>query len=361
MATLDGPFPILKLPIEVRWVIYRQLLSNLSIHPCPEVSRLRHDSTRVKHHTEEPDHQTFPTDTIKCSSRHFESLLLWSKWSHVCSSHYEHNTSDLIHFMLACTQIYLESEPFLWSKIDFVIGLPQFCVSFRPKLAIPLRNRFPEFRPHDNILQKLTLVLPRMDELVSRMAYAPRYSNLDARAYVTENIEQSLTILTTECPGLRSVTFIMDASELESDTEVVVPYPYTYIDWILRFKNLKHCAISCSGVLMAQDAGYVSLMYRKHLDICEQVLKEMVTGFAPKSVEAHSNCPTFLIERLIFEDDDKKPHVAEYCGRVARARNVWWEGLPVKEREALVRDEAYKKTVHRQVEEMAIWMLANQL
>jgi hypothetical protein len=53
--------------------------------------------------------------------------------------------------MLACTQIYLELEPFLWSKIDFVIGLPQFCVFFRPNLAIPLRNRFPELSPRHPI------------------------------------------------------------------------------------------------------------------------------------------------------------------------------------------------------------------
>lgn len=134
---------------------------------------------------------------------------------------------------------------------------------------------------------------------------------------------------------LRSVNFIMDTSELESDTEVVVPYPYTHIDWIICWRNLKHRAIPYSGILMAQDAGYLSLMYRKHLDICKQVLKEMVTGTAPKSVEACSNCPTFLTERLMISDDHKKPHVKKCCGAVPRARHVSWEGFPVKEREAL--------------------------
>lgn len=356
MATVDRPFPILKLPIEVRWVIYRQLLSNLSVHPCPSNARPGeiYDSVQHPRNPEKWDVQTFMTQTMDCASQYHGRSL----WRSICLPNYQYEPFDLLNLMLASTQVHLELEPLIWTNINFVVGLLQFLVLFRQILGVPIRNGFTEARSRHQVLQKLTLVLPRKDELFANWSRAPMYRGFDAHLYARDVIERALTCLTTEFSELRSVTFFMDASELRPDAEAIIPFPYAYVDWILRFRKLRHCTFSYSGVSMNPEAGYVSRLYRKQLDICEQVLLEMVTGIAPDISEDFLAQPT---ERITFRNDEEKPVVKEYIGRVIRCHEQWWTSLSVQEREALHRDEAEKKGLREQARQVERWMLANQI
>jgi hypothetical protein len=348
MAIVDKPFPVLRLPIEVRWVIYKQLLSNFSLHPCQS----------VRYHTDPipQDFEFFP-QVMDCS-RHDDQI---SEWSSICSLDYSYKPSDLRNLMLVCKRIHLELEPLLWTNINLIIGLPRFYLFFRQHLTVSLRSAFPNVRSRHQVLQKLTLVLPRLDLMFESWAHPPALDESGSTVYVREAIEQALTCLRTVHPDLQHVAFVVNEWELQPDARKIIPLPYTYLEWMLHFKNLKHCTIIFSGARVSQAAGYVSKLYRRQLGICEQVLKEMITSTAADPIEAGGDCPTHLIEQAMFDNIEAKPILREYCERVARRRNQWWESLSVKEQEVLVRDEAERRRLRREAQLMERWMLANQI
>ncbi len=297
---------------------------------------------------------------MKCSSSQYRTLIKPEKWSVRCSPLYDYQVSDLVNFMLACKKIYHEFEPLLWSGMKLAAGLPQFGIFFKRYLTIPLRSRFPELVPRAEVLQKMIVALPRSDKLASEMGRDLRYYHLPAYGHVRDKIEQSLIHLTRYCPQLSSVMVIIDAAQLEPppDPADVIAYARSDIEIILRFHDLKSFAVLHSGPFSGADTRGVKSIFKKQLEICQEVARDMVTGTAAP-LEAQEDYPEESTRDLAIEYD--KPELGEYCERVARTYRTWWMGISEEQKTSLLNRHTESEELRNEAAEMSTWMLENQI
>lgn len=331
---------LLGLPFEVRQAVYEQLLSNAVVHPCSDESQLNHycvptgDSIQA---VPVPDDRprtgtpgSFFDELMECSGKHYQSLIKPGKWSNVCSPSYPFKVSDMLHFMLACKKIYLELEPLFWSKITLAIGLPSFSIFFEQYLSTPLRSLAPEVVARAQVLPRLVLLLPRIEELRSQMCRGDkRYTLYAADACIKERLEQSLDHMTSSCPSVRSVEVIIDAAHFEFSSEEnhIIVYAGFDVAHLLRFQGLKDFAVTYCGDF--SPSYYQTVFADRRLKSCERALWEMVTGKGEPLDLAQNRTGWVGTDHSVVEEDD--PRLWGFCERVIRHYNTGWKGSDVKD------------------------------
>ena len=290
---------------------------------------------------------------MECTGKYYQSLIKAGELSHVCAQDSAHEVSDVLHLMLACRDIYLEVEPLLWSTVTFVTGLPQFAVFDMRYLAISLHSRNPEIVPRASLLQKLTLTLPRTDLLSSEMGRDRRYAASSNYTMIDEKVQQSLRQINSQCLNLHSITFIMDATQLESslDPHQIIVYILADVQAMLSFRGLKGFRILYSGSFVPDvsdarnppDREGLTVPFRHQLESCQHALWEMATGESTP-LNPTQDKAGWLGRYSIFDNDD--PRINEFCERTIRHYNVWWMGLTVNEKRAIYGDSLEPETLN---------------
>jgi hypothetical protein len=355
MATSDRTCHLLEIPFEVRQEIYQQLVSNLTVHVCPDPFRSRHGlpSQRLSHDHSGQATGKFYDGVMECTGKHYQSLIKAGELSHVCSQDSAHEVSDVLHLMLACRDVYLEIEPLLWSTVTFATGLPQFAVFDMRYLSKSLHSRNPEIVPRASLLQKLILTLPRTELLASEMGHERRYAASSNLAMVDGKVRQSLGQINSQCPNLHSITFIMDATQLECslDPHQIIVYILADVQAMISFRGLKSFRILYNGSFVPDvsdarnppDREGLTVRFRHQLESCQHALWEMATGEGTP-LNPTQDKAGWLGRYAIFDNDDAR--INEFCERTIRHYNVWWMGLTVNEKRAINGDSLDPETLN---------------
>jgi hypothetical protein len=125
----------------------------------------------------------FHDDFMECSGHHYQSLIkpdlpAYPFKASTSRTSYSH-----------ARRRFSKSNPCYDQAPLSQTGLPTFGMFFENYFSIPLRSHGPKFVPRADVISKLVLALPRIDELAFEMGHNLNYYRLDVDAYIEQRVK----------------------------------------------------------------------------------------------------------------------------------------------------------------------------
>lgn len=280
------PRGFLGLPVEIREIIYGNLLFGHALRICP--TKHMKDAQSLNHG--QSAEACFYLGLLMCTNVHSHHLTTPTmQYSTKQANGSTISLTDILNIMLSCTKVYAEIDHLFWSSTSFAIGISQFASFHDDVLSRPMRK---SGLPRSHLVSRLQIAIPRPPNVVKSISHKFE-TNLEAVTAFDSSIARSVDVLSSEYPNLKSVTLttgvILEetrrmsarprdylASWYEDEYPVCRAFHLQFLDVLLkRFQHGTSREVSCGEgnkiyVLEGVPKNALLEMVRRHVDHCEK-------------------------------------------------------------------------------------------
>lgn len=287
-APMPGGF--LNLPVEIREVIYGNLLNGHTLRICPAKHFAEHIDDEHSVSYEASAEACFYVGLLKCTNTHSQHLT--APRAHYYTRPADGSPfllADILSLMLSCSQVYSEVDHLFWSSTDFAIGISQFASFHNDVLSRTMRKLG---LPRSHLVSSLQIAIPRPPSVVNTIS--PNFeTNLEAVTAFDSSVAQSIALLSAEYPQLKCVTLTTGvlreetrrmnarprdylANWYEDEYPVGRAFHLQFLDVLLkRFQHGTSREVPCSEgnkIYVLEGVPKVALveMVRRHVEHCEK-------------------------------------------------------------------------------------------
>jgi hypothetical protein len=280
------PRGFLDLPVEIREIIYGNLLFGHALRICP--TKHTEDEQSLSHG--QSAEAFFYLGLLMCTNTHSHHLIAPTiRYSTKQADGSPISLADVLNVMLSCTKVHAEVDHLFWSSTNFAIGISQFASFHDDVLSRKMRK---SGLPRSHLVSRLQIAIPRPPSVVNTIRHKFE-TNLEAVTAFDNSIALSVALLSTEYPCLKSVTLttgvILEetrrmnarprdylASWYEDEYPIGRAFHLQFLDVLLkRFQHGTSREVSCGEgnkiyVLEGVPKNALLNMVRRHVEHCEK-------------------------------------------------------------------------------------------